>query len=413
MILTTLDGLLFNYINRHLIMTALLFVISAGLATAPHFYSVYLLYGFALVMGFCGGGFDTGQVVWIIEMWGHDSGPYLQGFQLFNGIGILACSLIMRPFLSDEALNIPTSKAEGATFDWDNSTLAPNLVSTQSPPGSLLTTVLTSTPNSTVLPPTVAPGRESRIEIPFSIGSGLALLGAIILLILLIYKRYQPPEDVPTEEASMRPGGSKKFKVLLIFLGALMISAYVGLEVVNMQYVSSFGYFCKWRFSPQEGANLFTSLGGAFVVGRAISTFVSTRVEPETILYFNYGLVVVAEVILLFYAHQVALLWTGFVLLGAGFSAVFSAVYAFLEKHIEIGNAIGAIFVSSSGVMAAITPTLVGQYIEDTPEVLIYVSLGCLTLSISAFAILSTVLSWSVRQSSRRSKELVRVVRPS
>ena len=50
------DGIIFNYINRQLVLTSLLFLMSASLALAPFSPNLGLLFADAGLCGFGGGG---------------------------------------------------------------------------------------------------------------------------------------------------------------------------------------------------------------------------------------------------------------------------------------------------------------------------------------------------------------------
>ncbi|OTF69612.1 hypothetical protein BLA29_011460, partial [Euroglyphus maynei] len=68
--------------------------------------------------------------------------------------------------------------------------------------------------------------------------------------------------------------------------------------------------------------------------------------------------------------------------------SVYASIYAFLEQKIRVTNRIGSIFVFAGGLTAAVSPSLVGQYIEANPLILVWFNLACCLLCLTIFVII-------------------------
>ncbi len=150
----------------------------------PHCSSLTQLFTMAAINGFSIGSFDTAINVWILEMWGEASGPYMQALHFTYGIGSFVAPLICEPFLSKESIYVdhshhlkPTSKTINITAKF---------FSTNNTTDSLL--------NSTdyIINDAIDP-IDYLIYIPYAFAGGITIAGAAIVLMLYAYKKYEPP----------------------------------------------------------------------------------------------------------------------------------------------------------------------------------------------------------------------------
>jgi hypothetical protein len=84
------------------------------------------------------------------------------------------------------------------------------------------------------------------------------------------------------------------------------------------------------------------------------------------------------------------------------FSSVYASIYAFLEQQIRVTNVIGSIFVFAGGLTAALSPSIVGHYIEANPLILVWFNLVCATLCFGILIIIH--LTVSIKNRSLKSK---------
>ncbi|CAG2167233.1 unnamed protein product [Oppiella nova] len=346
-----ISGIIFNYVNRQLVLTCLLAVMACAITLAPHVPNIGLLYTDGFFCGFGAGGFDTAQVVWLIELWADKSSIYLQGMQFFNALGTFISPLMSAPFLAE--------KIENHTNSVDTYDISTHFLN------------ISSNEFTTHTPKEVDIYTKSRIEIPFGIVGALLLTSGLLLLVLHFYRRYTPPPDQEDDFSCRCPD---KWTVIYIILGLLTLAPYVGMEVMNFQLITTFAKYSHLHLTGSDAALVQTIMAGAFALFRGINFIISIKYWSENIIFANIIVIIVGNIVMVLfevngYSHTV--LWIGVIITGTGFSTVFASVYAFLEKHLTISNAIGGLCVCASGLMAALLPTLCGQFIEDNPLALV------------------------------------------
>ncbi|XP_035702619.1 sodium-dependent glucose transporter 1 [Folsomia candida] len=73
-----------------------------GIASYPLAPSLPVFFGIAVVAGFSAGGYDTAQIVWIIELWSGEAAPYIQVQHFSYALGTFVSPMIIRPYLAEE-----------------------------------------------------------------------------------------------------------------------------------------------------------------------------------------------------------------------------------------------------------------------------------------------------------------------
>ena len=304
-------------------------------------------------------------------MWAEKSSNYLAGYQFFFALGTFISPLIVRPFLAEER------KSTNQT-----NSLSPNETST----------------NTLYLTESVITYTESHIEIPFGIVSALLFISGLILLILHLLHRYEPPIEQSGQFVCKRP---TKRKLIYIILGLLTLAPYVGIEITNFQLIATFAKNSHLQLSPSDSALVQSLLAGAFALCRGIIFLITFFYWSEKSIYLNLIIIFIGNTVLFLYQFNEfskAYLWAGVIICGSGFSSMFPSVYAFLENQFTISNTIGGLFVCISGLVGAVLPTLCGQFVEDQPLTLVYVNYICAAIITISF-ILFNILIYGKSQS--------------
>lgn len=78
-------GIAFDYVNRQVSLTMLLFLSAVTLFLTPYVPSIGLFYIIAILNGFSAGACDVGFHVWILEMFQNGGGPLLQALHFSFG----------------------------------------------------------------------------------------------------------------------------------------------------------------------------------------------------------------------------------------------------------------------------------------------------------------------------------------
>ena len=121
-------------------------------------------------------------------------------------------------------------------------------------------------------------------------------------------------------------------------MGALFLTFFVGMEQMHLQFLPTFAVNTDLNMSPSAAALVTSAAAAAFTVGRALSIPLAIKLKPQVILYTNHVMMIAGILILAFYANSsLVMMWTGNIILGAGFSSVYASIYAFLGiKQIKI-----------------------------------------------------------------------------
>ncbi|KAH9417978.1 hypothetical protein DERP_008231 [Dermatophagoides pteronyssinus] len=412
----SLSGFLFKYINRQLIFVFFMALMGVTLALMPHVTGLTWLFVLAGINGFSIGSFDTAINVWVLEIWAEESGPFMQALHFTYGIGSFVAPLICEPFLSTESIHGGGGHGPPAT--------SPSVSTT---PGSLISSTKDSIINDSRklllnLNDTKIHDLFSHIDsvdpidyliyIPYAIAGAITVFSALVVLGLYYHKKYEPPtkvrrsqeiktdkSDVAMLENGLEPPFPCKrsftdrmppfITIWLVGMGSLFLTFFVGMEQMHLQFLPTFAVNTELDLSPSTAAMMSSAAALAFTVGRCVSIPLAIKLKPQTILYTNHFLMLLGTILLAIYANNSeTMLWVGNIILGCGFSSVYASIYAFLEQKIRVTNRIGSLFVFAGGLTAAVSPSLVGQYIEANPLILVWFNLACCLLCLTIFVII-------------------------
>ena len=160
-------------------------VMGLTLILMPHCTSLFQLFTLGAINGFSIGSFDTAINVWILEIWGQDSGPYMQALHFTYGLGSFVAPLVCEPFLSKKKLighHMKMSDLERMT----NHTFEDSLPLTNS--SDLLLNI-----TDDFISDEKIRANPIMIYIPYAFVGIISILGAVGVLMLYFYKKYEPP----------------------------------------------------------------------------------------------------------------------------------------------------------------------------------------------------------------------------
>ncbi|CAG2115957.1 unnamed protein product [Medioppia subpectinata] len=401
----SLSGFLFNYINRQLAFVFFMALMGFSLILMPHCLSLSQLFSLGAINGFAIGSFDTAINVWLLEIWGTESGPYMQALHFAYALGSFVAPLICEPFLSSKVM-------VGHHFQKISDFQPLDNTSANASNGSH--PVLQS---SDFITDEQIRANPIVIFIPYAMAGAMSIAGAATVLILFIYKKYEPPvkednnsqhENKDLIETNTNSSKLKAFMakhippfntVYMVTMGSLFLTFFVGMEQMHLQFLPTFAVNSDLNMSPKAAALVTSAAAAAFTVGRGLSIPLAIKLKPEVILYANHIMMVAGTLILIFWANSsLVMMWMGNIILGAGFSSVYASMYAFLEHQFRVTNVIGSIFVFAGGLTCALSPSLVGKYIEANPLILIWFNLICVTLCVLIFVLIHFTICMNNRQ---------------
>lgn len=436
----SLSGFAFKYVNRQLAFVFFLTLMGVTLAIIPHCTTMTQMLILASVNGFSIGTFDTAINVWILEIWEEKSGPFMQALHFTYGIGSFVAPLICEPFLSSESIHsgahgVPMTSSSSSTSGESSaltvmagvtstpSSVAPTTMATLASAERLISS-LNETAAGTLLNASEVDGMlvdsavlhaidpiDFLIYIPYAIAGTITVVSSAVVLFLYYYRPYQPPTKKKgaagattgpadgtvkciengdlTEFVKYQRKSPPCLTIWLVTMGSMFLTFFVGMEQMHLQFLPTFVVNTELEISPSTAAMMSSAAALAFTIGRGLSIPLAMVLRPQTILYSNHALMLLGTIILALYANSsVEMLWVGNAILGVGFSSVYASIYAFLEHQIRVTNRIGSVFVFAGGLTAALSPSLVGQYIEANPLILVWFNLVCCLLCLTILIII-------------------------
>jgi MFS family permease len=110
-------------------------------------------------------------------------------------------------------------------------------------------------------------------------------------------------------------------------------------------------------------------------IGRLLAVFLSIVLKPHHIMYMTTVVIYAGIAILYFFANtSETMLWIGVASIGLGMSAVIGALYVFAEERIRVTGIVMSVFTVTGTIVSSGFPALIGHYIDQDPEILIYVA---------------------------------------
>ena len=323
------------------------------------------------MIGFASAGIDVAGNAWLLEMWQENSNPYMQGLHFSYALGSTLSPLLAEPFLSPDR-----------------------------PPLNISGMVNVSDPHQTIPFVNITDyAQQSQIQVPYSIVASVSFLASILLLTLYFLNPYKDPlrtlshlkssqsMEITDESVNLIPMRlPRSYFVTIIILGGSILCFYAGIELNTFTYLPAFAVNIDLHLSKSTGAFMTSVTSASYTVSRGLSIFLATRFKTTTLLYFNFSIIGVGNLLVLRYANSSeTMLWVGLIVMGFGFSSVFPGIYAFLEERINVTNTVCGFFMFASSLATTINPIIEGKYIEKYPLTFVYINIVSLICCIGLF----------------------------
>lgn len=346
-------------------------VLSLSLFAIPHCQTMIQLFVAVSVLGFFCGAYDTAQTVWMLEMWGDESGPFVQAQHFCFALGMSIPSFLTSPFLAKKEQMIKEH------------------------------------------------GFYSAADTPFQIVGGIAILLTMNEAFLVKCCPYSPPNrknnteagdkdtEIPLNQLSKDNDQTKSEelqriktlrikKIVFVALSGLYLGFYTGMEMCSVQFMPTLVQYGELKLSESQAALVLSGLTGSYAIGRGLGVPISLKVKPEVMISVNIFLVVVSNLLLLAGSDNETFLWLGCITLGLGFSTMYASFCAYMQHYMVFTDMVGAIMLVSGSLVGMAYPALVGNFIEDKPYVLMitnFVSAVLCSLSFGALYVMTKVVS--------------------
>lgn len=349
-----LGGKLYDTYNVQTMSILMMLMACVTVLMIPLSGSLPLAHVMVFFYGISSGAFDTGANVWIIQLWPENSSPALQVFHLAFGVGCLVAPLIAEPFLSAAGHSSLTN---------------------------LTTTTNVSeytTSNDTALD-------ESRIYYAFGIASAFHLVLVVAMVALYLIDN----ADVMQEVAGCKKESSEeevRFSRILLALLSAYVCVYVALECTTSQMLTAFAVKSELHLSKSVASRVAAVYFFCFASSRLAAALVTIRMSPFRMLVLSHVvLVVAAAVFVVWGATDGAVLWACSALMGIGQAPVYAAVVAWTVAYINISNKMMSIVIITAGIGALSPPLLVGQFLDGSPHLFLYVCFVAVLLCVGFF----------------------------
>ncbi|KAI1298156.1 Major facilitator superfamily domain-containing protein 4B [Halotydeus destructor] len=354
MIGAPLGAILFAQCNRQLVISVLVAIMAVGVTLLPLFKNVAAVFTVAGLSGLANGGMEAGVNVWLLEIWKDKSCPYMQALHLCFALGCATAPLITVKFLANDAQGIGSS-----------------------------------------------------IHIPYAITGAVLALASAVIFSLYFIDAYQVPRREEAQETEMEPMDRNRVdKVVeglknrlpckrnvnatdIVTYACLTMLFYSGMSIIYSQFMPTYLQYYHTDLSKQTASYISSVMYYASTISRAISVPLAMKLKPEFFVYMNCFMLGSGSLVQLLFGRQsLAVTWAGNVLIGIGSASVSAPMYSFLKQHMEVTNTIGSIFVFSSGLTSVLYPILVGYFIRQFPEFLLYLNLINIALTVFFFSLI-------------------------
>ena len=377
----TLCGWLYSVgLPRQLLMG--LFTLSTALLNTftPYYRPFWVAIAANLGVGLGLGVYMSGYQAWLIEMTtdgmveGAD-GTVMMASQAFYGIGLAFSPLLAAPFMYGER-NVTD----------DGRPLTPE-------------------------------ARQSSVAIPFLYtGVAQAIVPVVTIVLFFSRHRYQPPVAVLKKKKNESSKGdelSKKKKSLdlenpisgfesvvtttkqavphriaKLILCALMLALYSATELGYIPFAATLWQEMEIRMTVGEASRVVSVHSAAYTLGPLVTTFLSLRLHPDTVIWGHFGLLFLAASVLYFGRLSAALVYVGNGFLGYGMSAMSPSIYAFANRHLGVSSRVASSFSFTTALFSLVLPMVLTQYIDTQPLILIYLLIIFTLFSFALFVLL-------------------------
>lgn len=325
--------------------------------------------------GLAMGALDTGSNVWLLNIWGKESPPFLQALHFAFGFGGFIGPLIAAPFLSEHArtasdnsseliLNGNFSSVFSPIMNFSTSTLITDDLSKELMDSGNETKHLNETETGDI--------DSTSLKYIYSIVGGFSFLVTFLFMLLyLLTTKEETSSGEKKDENLSTPG--RGFTYIVSFLTGIVILVYAGIEIGYAQMLVTYVVKGNLKLSKSTGSFMTSVFWGTFTFSRALGILLSLYVNCLTLMVGDLVLTLISGgILLLLGTTSETFLWIGTALLGVALASFFPAAISWVERYIVITNKVASVFTVGAAIGEMVIPLLISQFIESFPEVLFY-----------------------------------------
>ena len=159
----------------------------------------------------------------------------------------------------------------------------------------------------------------------------------------------------------------------------VLLSNFVALVFVSdniyLKFSATYFQYIPLQLNASDSAELVVQMAVVYTLGRALTVFISIRLQPQIIIGYHLTILLISLFVLFIGQNCYSILWVGSVLMSFGFSAILPAIFAFVGQYIEVTNRMGTIIIFNCGSLNSFIPFILGSFIEVYPNVFLIVIL--------------------------------------
>ncbi|KAH3711073.1 sodium-dependent glucose transporter 1-like [Dreissena polymorpha] len=317
----------------------------------------------------------------IVDIWGNQAGPYIQGYHLIWSIGATISTFSAEPFLAQKH-SVP--KNDSTVQACNSSVLLNNGQSNRSSAGC---------ENEFI-------NGKSKVYIVFMITTGIHVVSTMLYIVVLathgvIHKRIDFHYLINgSSSKETKYGLSSRMQVVFTLLLSLHLTLYLmlnsGLSNFLMTFVTT-----TLNWNPLEGTLINSAFRITFAAGRACGIVLLKYTSVTTSLFLNHAALIVGGTLLIvsIVLDIRAFLWVGVCICGLGMSSVYAGILTWISYHVtRLTGKVAATLSVLVYLGAMLYPVLVGYLMERFSQLwLIYVH--CIIVVAMSFGYLFVVIA--------------------
>jgi len=188
--------------------------------------------------------------------------------------------------------------------------------------------------------------------------------------------------------------GNSSFPMMHVVLIVTLFLFYVGLELGFGNWIYTYALTLGLG-TEITSAYLTSAFWGSFTFGRLLGVWVSTRLQPRTILFMDIAGCAIFTVLILLWKDSSLILWIGTLGLGISMASFFPTLIILAGERMQLTGTITGWFLVGSGAGSMLLPWLIGQIFASTgPEAMTTVLLVAI---LSLFSVLLLFLRLNIK----------------
>ncbi|CAG2166984.1 unnamed protein product [Oppiella nova] len=127
------------------------------------------------------------------------------------------------------------------------------------------------------------------------------------------------------------------------------------------------------RLTAGKSAEMVSITALSYTIGRGISIFISMKVRPQYMIAYHFVILYLSMSILIIWGqYSLPVLYATNVCIGLGLSALFPAMFAYLEHYIVITDTIGTYCMLVAELISLFNPYMLGLMVERHAVIVIF-----------------------------------------